>query len=96
MKENFREIWKFPLRNDFDRQVIAMPQGAEILSLQMQCDTPTIWAIVDTRDEQEDRAFICTGTGLDLGQHGVRGGKYLATVQAKGGLVWHWFELRQP
>lgn len=39
-------IWKYPLEI-YESQSIAMPEGAEILAVQLQDGNPCLWALVD-------------------------------------------------
>ena len=85
-----RTIWKYPLQVT-DTQEIAMPGGAELLAVQMQNDTPTLWARVDTVEPYAPRRIVIVGTG-NPGWNGV--GEYIGTFQMHGGaLVFHAFEV---
>jgi hypothetical protein len=86
------QIWKFTITEP--DQLLRMPKGATILSVQVQEGTPgiCIWAVVDPNVEEEIRRFLVISTGDDFvwdwTQH-----MYLGTVQlARGTLVWHIFE----
>lgn len=69
---------------------IAMPKGAEILTVQTQYGNPVIWAIVDPDSPKEVRRFVVRGTGHKLGKVG----RYIGTVQMMSGrLVFHYFEV---
>lgn len=66
-----------------------MPRGAEILAVDVQNNTPTIWAIVDTDMPLETKVLGIYGTGHpgdvpDISRH-------LGTIQLDG-FVWHIFE----
>ena len=84
-------IWKFPARigGEF---TTAMPEGAAILSVQLQGDHPQIWVLVpDTNAPTVDRTFAWYGTGHPLP---AAPGKFIASVQCCGGaLVFHLFEM---
>ena len=84
-----KTIWKFPV--EIDRTVhIAMPKGAEILSVQCQYDSPQLWAICDTDADVETRHFEIYETGHVLSDTNKR---YIATFQMRDGqLVFHIFE----
>lgn len=45
-----KTIYKYPL-DVTDRQVIAMPEDAEILTVQVQNGKPMLWAVVDPNKE---------------------------------------------
>ena len=88
-----RTIYKYKLEAT-DEQTIAMPYGAQILSVQVQADIPCIWAMVDTDEETMNYKTIYTyGTGHKL-PHDMDQLKYIGTYQLYGGdLVFHVFEL---
>lgn len=73
-------------------QSVWMPKGAEILTIQLQYDSPKIWAIVDPYEiNQESRIFRVIGTGEEFDHsHNM---KYISTCQTDTGLVWHVFEI---
>lgn len=86
-----KTIWKFPIHGPLQFTTI-MPEGAQILSVQVQGDAPQMWALVDPSRPAEERTFISFATGqmvpngLDL--------IHLGTVQFDGGdLVFHVFEV---
>lgn len=68
-----------------------MPEGAEILSVQMQGSTFCLWALVSVDAPKQRRVIEIIGTGnpaRDIER------KYISTAQMAGGLlVWHFFEL---
>jgi hypothetical protein len=83
-------IWKYSITHD--AALLKMPKGAEILTVQLQGDTPTLWALVDTEAEPFERAIEVCGTGWPL-DSGVNR-KYIGTFQISGfGLVFHVFEV---
>jgi hypothetical protein len=90
-------IWKFStIDNGFDEKFsIYMPKGAEILTVQTdeKNNHPTIWALVDPEQENEQRFFELFGTGHEIhGDMGVER-KYIGTYQyQKGAFVGHIFE----
>jgi hypothetical protein len=100
MKNNMKqgEIWKFPLRAT-DRQIVLMPEGAEILCAQMQGPVLCIWAFIeeDKKATEEDkkatmihRTFDVVGTGHSMDPANRT---YIGTVQMHGGLlILHVFE----
>lgn len=70
---------------------IKMPKGARVLSVQIQNDIPTMWALVDTEREMETVLFhiFCTGDTIPrLFNYGPL--DHLATFQ-QGIYVWHIF-----
>lgn len=78
-------IYKYDLAH-----TIEMPKGAQILSIQMQGNQPTIWALVDLSAPMEDRRFETVGTGWIVGE----GFHHIATYM-DGPFVWHVFEAIQ-
>jgi hypothetical protein len=83
-----KAIYKYPLINR--RSDIDMPLGAQVLAVQAQFETPTLWALVDPEQQQTElRTFRIIGTGHEIvGDPGL----YRGTVQI-GPLVWHVFEV---
>lgn len=94
-----QEVWKFPLPatdvllrvlKGGDRAIISMPDGAQILSLQMQRDVPVIWARVFPSNQRVPREFLLRCTGELLGSET---GDHVGTFQLLGGdIVVHVFE----
>lgn len=85
-----KEIWKFELEINGE-QAVSMPEGAEILSLQVQRGKPCIWVMVDSAARsQEQRWFKTFGTGHPI-EYAL--GAFVGTYQLKDGdLVFHVFE----
>jgi hypothetical protein len=83
------EIWKFPfvVADSFD---VKMPERARILSVQLQGDTPCMWALVDPEAETETRHFKVYGTGQTVEIPWGTNCQYLGTWQ-QGGFVGHLF-----
>lgn len=79
-------IWKFPLALDPGTEAIKLPAGAEVLTVQMQCGIPVLWARVDPEAEPADFAIECVFTG----GRSHSAGRYVGTVQVQG-LVYHYF-----
>ena len=90
--KGFKEatIWKFPLTVVDDQIIIEMPKGAQVLSIQMQRDIPTIWALVNPQAPKEQRKFRLAGTGHLIKEAGEF--LYHGTFQMTGNLVFHLFE----
>ena len=87
-----KTIWKFEL-GVTDKQIVTLPIGAEILSVQTQNETPCLWALVNPKSETEERVFEMFGTGhpvyCDMGIDR----KFIGTFQMRNGrLVFHLFE----
>lgn len=69
-----------------------MPEGAEILSAQMQGSTLCLWALVtvNTATPRTERKIEIIGTGNSMDSANRR---FISTAQMLGGsLVWHIFE----
>lgn len=81
-------IWKYPL---VSHGVISinMPQGAEVLSAQMQLGFVTLWALVGPRTVYEMRTFLVVGTGNALPPANL---SHISTI-LDGPYVWHVFEM---
>ena len=84
-------IWKFPLVIT-DRQVVSVPVGAQMLDVQMQGDTPCLWAMCREASEPQPRTIAIYGTGNPLP---ATPGRYIATFQ-ESAFVWHVFDLGRP
>lgn len=88
-------IYKYPL-DIIDIQTLFIPNDAEILSVQFQGDTLTLWAKLNISSENKDgdcRKIHIIGTGNTL--PGIVGLKFLGTAQDLSSpfpLVWHVFE----
>lgn len=80
--------WTLAIKNE---QTIELPLGSKILSVQMQGDSPRLWALVDEHQERkQSRRIAVYGTGHHLPDDP---GEYLGTFQVYGGeLVFHAFE----
>lgn len=79
-------IWKYPVKGpNFE---LAMPQGARVLTVQVQHGEPVLWALVDPEKPHARRAFLLIGTGHDFDATGLN---YVGTFQ-EGPFVWHLFE----
>lgn len=86
-----RTIWKFPFDVD-DRVGIDMPKGAKLLAVQLQGDTPCLWAEVDPGAKKESRLFAVFGTGNQMPREMGYSDVYVGTFQ-EGPFVWHLYEL---
>ena len=99
-----RIVYKYPLKVE-DYQVVTMPKGAQILTVQTQREEPCIWALVDTENDPEERYFRIaeekryfriagTGHPIRLKDKLLR---YVGTFQLIGGdLIFHVFEIEKP
>jgi hypothetical protein len=81
-------IWKFPL-SVTDQVTIQVPEGAQILSLQVQGGIPCLWAKVNPDNPKKPMKIGIYGTGHE---HQEIPGIFIATFQMEGGtLVFHAF-----
>lgn len=78
--------WTFPIA---DRFSLPMPNGARVLTAQMQRDEPCIWAEVNQEARHVPRHFRVVGTGNPI-PAGVAL-TYVTTFQ-QGQFVWHLYE----
>jgi hypothetical protein len=90
-----RRIYKYPICI-VDSQIIPMTQGARILSVQMQGETPCLWVMVDVDNSAiENKHIDIYGTGHPLKD---TPSLYIGTIQEHIpsvpyiSLVWHVFE----
>lgn len=83
-----KSIWKYKLEVT-GRQVVDMPEGAKILTVQTQgVDVPCIWAEVEVGAPLYGVEVFTYGTGGPLGE--MDGVEYLGTYQiSSGALVFH-------
>ena len=73
---------------------IPMPKGAHILTVQVQHNTPCIWAIVDEGQPSESRNFRIFGTGHEM-DIDLPLSNYIGTFQLLGGdFIGHLFEIK--
>jgi hypothetical protein len=84
-----KTIWKFPLENMLggSRLQAQMPQDARILTVQVQDDTPHLWAEAYPDNPLETRRFAVVGTGQPV----PPGAIYIGTWQ-EAPFVWHLYE----
>jgi hypothetical protein len=85
-------IYKFNIEPD--EQVIALPEGAEILTAQVQHGEPKLWALVEPSAKDEARYIWVIGTGWHKEIPEGRKLDYISTFQLREGrLIYHVFEL---
>jgi hypothetical protein len=89
MKKN--TIWKYPFDVE-DSFTLRLPEGAEILDIQVQHRKPCLWCLVDPDcEEKEVREFLVFGTGHTILNSSNL--KYIGTFQLyNGDLIFHLFE----
>jgi hypothetical protein len=83
-------VHKFPLYS-FGHNEVPLPEGAQVLTVQMQDDVPTLWALCHPSSPVRYRKFTVVGTGQAFAQP-VQPLTYVGTVQTTSGLAWHIFE----
>lgn len=86
------KIFKYPvfLQDEFS---VNLPEGAQILSVQMQGGKPFFWALIDTDAPLKKYTFIVVGTGNPV-KPGDK--QFVGTFQMYGGeLVFHLFMIKQ-
>lgn len=83
-------IYKYELQIE-DTQTLALPKGAQVLTVQVQHGKVCLWALVNPKQPVlEDHTIEMRGTGHPIESGGLR---YYSTVQLDGGrLVFHVFE----
>ena len=81
-------IFKYELKIT-DEQKIDIPEGAKILSVQMQGDTPCLWAMVNTKNKLESRSIAIIGTGNPCW---CPEWDFVGTIQERV-FVWHVFAI---
>ena len=82
-------IYKYTLPN-VGRNVLDLPDGAKVLTVQMQGHAACLWAQVEPHKPTGRRFFDVYGTGHDMP---ADPGDYVATIQMESGaLVWHVFD----
>lgn len=86
-----RAVWKYPLRR-VSRQVVEMPQGAQILDVQQQGAQLCLWALVrPDYSLLHKRNILIVDTGAEIATRSHL--THLATFQeTPGGYVSHVFE----
>lgn len=84
-----KTIYKYAVAAN-DTTELRMPQGAQILSVQIQHDIPCVWALVDPGAKVVTRTLRLAGTGHTLPDDP---GVYIGTFQVHTvALVFHLFD----
>lgn len=89
---NMRTVWKYELALQED-QVLEVPCPAKPLCVQMQRETPCLWALVEPEcDESIQLRIKIAGTGNEAAVH--PDAQYLGTFQVgDGAFVFHVFDV---
>ncbi len=82
-------IYKFPFKIA-DRITIMLEDNARILHVEMQGETPCLWALVDGDAPASPWHFRIIGTGHPIRHEEGAGLEYVATFQQPP-FVWHLF-----
>jgi len=90
-----KTIYKFHLNPGTN--VVPMAKGATLLSVQMQNNLITVWALVDNPAAESMRHIMVLGTGWeveDVESSTIIASRFLGTVQLMGGArVFHVFDI---
>ena len=85
-----KTIYKYFLQQ-VTTQLIKLPSRAEILCVQVQHESPQLWASVDTDNPMITKEIGIFGTGEEVNTHGFI---YIDTFQLMAGrLVFHVFDM---
>jgi hypothetical protein len=83
-------IYKYPFVIA-DEQKIQLPRDHKILMVEMQGDTPCIWAEIDPKSPIVVYWFYIHGTGHKFDDWGLT---HIASFQ-DGPMVWHLYQLKE-
>lgn len=82
-----KTIWKYEVPSLASFHLL-MPEGAQVLTVQVQHGVPALWCVAEPDAPQKLRWFEMRGTGHPVGDVG----DYISTIQLHdGGLVLHVF-----
>lgn len=85
------KIWKYPL-DIIPNQILTVPGRAQFVSLQVQDDTPCLWALVEPTDMNDSRYIEMYYTDTVINRPRDKYHRlYLGTFQLNN-LVYHCFE----
>lgn len=88
-----KTVWKYPIKTA-DAFELTMPEDAKLLTVALQFNEPTLWALVDPEARKVQRGFRVAGTGHPMSD--AAGLAYVGTYQmADGHLVFHVFDAGQ-
>lgn len=84
------KVYKFPL-DISDEQKVSMPEGAKVLTVQVQKGKPCIWAECNPDGLPVLRTFLIRGTGHPIDDEIEK--EYIGTIQmCEGSIIYHVFE----
>lgn len=91
-----RTVWKYPLEPKH-RQRISMPEGAELLFIEVQANKPVMYVEVDPARAPAARFFEVVGTGRNVPYAGKYVGSFNFEISDVGWgashLVYHCYEV---
>ena len=86
-----KTVYKYGVGLQPTPQEVTLPEGARMLCVQMQHDTPQVWALVDPYANPVPCEFLWLGTGHPAPDNMERY-SYVGTVQLRSGaFVFHLF-----
>ncbi len=89
------KIFKYRLKLE-DAQVISLPIGAKVLTVQTQDGVPNMWCQVPIDADSDQRQFAIFGTGHAIPDNtDTTEYRYIGTFQQPP-FVWHLFEVIEP
>ncbi len=81
-------IHKYPIEIT-DSQEVMLPDGARILTVQLQHGQACLWALVESENPLKPRRILSYGTGHPVSDSNMQ---YISTIQIEGSsLVFHFF-----
>lgn len=84
-------IWKFEVPSQLSF-TLDLPEGACVLSVQMQHGKPQMWVLVDVEERpKETHAFRVQPTGVEFAMPVLGVHHFVGTFQPEPGLVFHLF-----
>jgi len=87
-----KEIWKYPL--EVSHNILKIPKGGKILSVQSQYGRPCLWVLVDPKAEKENVVIKTFGTGHPLSNEETTDIEFIGTYQLNGGnFIGHVFQV---
>jgi hypothetical protein len=87
-----KTIWKYVIQFR-DVQTLYLPKGSTLLSVQLQNDTPYIWALVNPDNlfaDEDEISILMFGTGNPIEKEFAWNTQFLGTIQ-NNGIVFHVF-----
>jgi hypothetical protein len=83
--------WEIPIQSSY---TLRLPEGAKILSVQLQRESCCLWALCSPGAEMVSREIAIYGTGMAVNIPTGRCPVHISTFQTPGGaIVFHAFEL---